>query len=278
MKTKRFLFLLPLIALVSCSTLGQQISREAALEKAEAIEAEEFEPTEATFEARISSNNNYGKDDTKESSQGSALVALNYLGEDEAAPEMHYKSDSKRSADGDNTRETIDFYLVKSGDDEWASYVKYYNSVSMDEAEIKAYEGSFTEVSASVATYISSITTMGSMMKMYLKPVNLIKSMSSDDEESQEEAGQKASFYSSGDKNLAIKYNYNRPSSDEESEDDHENTLSSSYTIEYKNNRLVKVESSSKSSYGNKSSSKMTFTYKNSIKISLPKGWDGYLE
>ena len=152
----------------------------------------------------------------------------------------------------------------------------------MDEAEIKAYEGKMSEIYSSISGYLSSVNALAYAAGYYMKPTTLINAYSSDDEDSQqalEEAGQKASFYSSGANNLAIKYTYNMPKEQQEQlNEDNEATKSSNETVEYKNNRLVKVESSSTSSFGNKSSMKLSFNYKNSLKISLPKGWDSYLE
>ena len=283
MKTKRFLFLLPLIALASCSTLGQSINRDRALEIAEDIEAEEFQLLENSFEARINSVSASGKGEEKTSSNSSVYIAYHVLDAEKGESELIYKVNQKVVADGETTTSSLAVYIAKDKEtstDDNTYYMGYAMSKKDDEdAEYKsAYESDDPTRFAAIQSMSMGALSAASAISSYLDPAALLNSFS-DDEDALKEAGISINYYSSGSKNLAVKYEYKIPKESAEAyEDDQEYTKTSSLVVEYSNARFTKMETTSTTSFNNKSNAKYTINYKSSIKVSMPKGWDNYLE
>lgn len=283
MKTKRFLFLLPLVALASCSTLGQSISRDRALEIAEDIEAQEFVLLENSFEARINSVSASGKGEEKSTSNSSIYIAYNVLDAEKGTSELIYKVNQKVTSDGEVSKSKLELYIAKDkqeSDEDHTYYMAYAMQQTDDEDPVykSAYQLDDPSRFASIQALASGATSYSSVFNTYSKPVSIINNFS-DDEEQLAEQGIKINFYSSGNKNLAFKYEYKIPKENEEQQDeDSEYTKSSVATVEYSDYRFTKLESNYTSSFGNKSSSSYSIKYKSSVKVSMPSGWDKYLE
>ena len=285
MKTKRFLFLLPLVALASCSTLGQSISRDRALELAGEFEEEEFALLDNSFEARLNVVTASGKDEEKRTSNSSVYVGYNVLDKEKDTSELIYKINQKLTSDGEVSKSKLEVYIAKDkemSDDNNTYYMGYAMQQKDDEdpVRIAAYQSDDASRFAQVQSLSSGAASYLSLIATYLEPVSFIESYG-DDADALKEQGITINYYSSGNKNLAFKYEYKIPKESEEAykdQEDAEYTKSSSLVVEYSNSRFTKMESTSVTNLNNKSVYSLSIKYKSSLKVSMPSGWDNYLE
>ena len=257
MKNKKLFFLLPIVALTACSTLGKEISKEDALEKAEAIEEQLAEDTEINREMRLAMSTDQGKGEEKVSSSGSYLLKTN------SDNEYYCKMEGKTKQNGEETKEAAEFYLVNNEEYEQVCWAKVYDASKKEyvtAAYTKKDNASFNSI---VSQLESNLLVPAIYLLTFSYPTSLIESYEKSED-------YKVTYYSTGEKNLSIKVNVNVDAED----DENESIVSMVGTFTYDNNRFTKSDVNATSSFGNKQSVKMSVSYKNSLKFTLPSGWE----
>lgn len=264
MKKKFSLFvLLPAIMLSSCGN-GAEITDSAQvkeLKDAISAKAKDIKNGEMTVKSKGSSYD----DSTKKNVSQERELTYRYNADDE----MYLKS---TGVAGEEKSETT-VYLVKNEKYQKVLYISSYDQeTKKDEITVYGYEGNELTFSFAALYFMEPMI----YTSLFLDPVEfeVDDALEANGEEA-EEMDISTKYYSKGAGNLTI--NIEAAAKGAAKSDSKEHGVKESLTATYDNYvwKTAKVES--ESNLGNKSTTDITFTAKDKVKIELPTGWEGLM-
>ena len=268
MKNSRLLLIIPALLISSCGD-AQSYGKKITLEKAKAV----YEDIEDNYELP----DGWVVDFVQETSEGK--------GDDKSTQKMRYKA--KRNATSlyinyrfisQSPSERInihtEYYIFPDSNYRQIVYAKSENLITEQKTEIAVADGDYYSYSNSII-YDLNHTSEFYYATQYNYVMREFASCVKDvDAESQKESGNNYSYYSSGKGNLTIKLNFRQKSA---RDSDYEDTIKGDAILAVNDYRFTKLTADASTSYGNKQTMTINYTYPKAVKIEPPEGWEDKL-
>lgn len=258
MKKFRFLFLVPAIfSMVACG-MGKEINADKAKEIAKGMkDVKQPEDYEATIKMV-----SYDAED-KTNTKAEYSLKKNSAGEFYAAIKTETTGDKEDNYDMD-----VAVYLVNNDKYDQVVYMKSYdNKDKKDNIEVivkKGNELEYAQAFAEIQAEIGSLT-------LYLSGADQLESIiDAAEKEAKDNDNVTVKYYSNGSQNLSIK--------EIAKETDDKDAQFGESTITFDKGLLVSSETKMESKAGDKLEMSIKVTYPSSVKISLPSGWESYID
>ena len=257
MKKFRFLFLVPaLFSMVACG-LGKEVKADKAKEIAQGMKDTKMpDAYEVTIDMK-----EYDAED-KETATSKYVLKKNG---DEFFGSI--KSEVKGGED-DGYKYEAEVYKVKNDKYDEVLYTKYYDDdEKKDQISVVVKKDNVVNYGLAVASAdaeIASLTVYLTSADQLEAAIDLAEKQAADDENIE------VKYYSKGDKNLTIKETMK--------ESDKENAQWGESTITFDKGLLTESKTKLTNKAGDTLEMNITVKYPNSVKISLPSGWEDHIE
>ena len=259
---KALLLLLPaLLTLSACGSKAAEVDETKAKEIAKNIEAESANVK--TYELSLYFKTASGKGEEKVEGESNITYKVNADGE------FYFKTTS----DSGNT----ELYHVLN---EKYEEVYYYTAPDIEGAEVLVKKDNDIAWGIGSMGYVSMTMFFVGRLDMYLHPYPMFFGGDNPEEAEQEieaEYDYSISYSSANDKNLTINTKQTIKEGVNTS-GEKEKAVESEMNVKYDNLHLVEYTTNSKSNFGNESKQEGKFTVLDSCQVTLPEGWEGYIQ
>ena len=256
MKKFKLLFLVPALFSMAACGLGQEVNADKAKEIAKNMNAEGAD----TYEATISM--------TTYDAEEKETTKMNYVLKRNADGDIQASMKAESTGGENEYKSDIEIYKVKNDQYDEVIYMKYYDDEDKKD-DINVYVKKGNELS--YATIASSVNLeLGSLNAYFYDADELVAAIEMAEAEAKKDDNIEIKYYSTGNNNLTIK------ETAKQSDDD--DAYYGESTITFDKGLLTNSESKMQNKAGDKIELKVSIKYPSSLKISLPNGWESYIE
>ena len=256
MKKLKFLFLVPaLFSMVACG-LGKEVNADKAKEIAKGMK-DVKQPD--NFEAKLNMTSYDAEDKT--------TTSANYDLKKNGDGELYAALKTETKGDGESFAMDLEVYYVKNEKYDEVVYMKDNNADEKDKINVVVKKGNELEFAAAFGEIQSEVASLSVYMTF---ADALEEAIESAELEAKANENVEVKYYSNGNQNLTIKETMK--------ESDDEIGMSGESTITFDKGLLQSTETKMSNKAGDKMELKLTMKYPNSVKISLPSGWESYIE